>query len=796
MPSSFPVLSLIQGISEQSSFSRPQSSAEEQKNCINDLLRGSRARGGTRVINHWDWNIEDAFYHRIERSREEDYLVILKGTDLKIINLASGVEAAITYLVSAAEIDSYLTHTGKSRKAFAAGTVNDTTFLASRQKVIQMDPSLSPAKTAQGIAHFRSSNYSTEYKLKVIVGGTTYQAAYKTPDNSEAGNADYIATNRLAQEFATAMATALGSGWSVARRGSSILITNLSGTHFKLATEDGLGGQQFIAFTDRVKKVADLPVSAWDSFTVAVGSARTSGETDYYLRYTGGEQDGVWAEVVAPSTEVYLDPATMPLHLINTGLNAFTVGHAPWGARVAGDGVNSSKNPSFVGQTIRDIQFIDSRLAIITEGAFSLSRSRNGYVFFPDTAQTTLDTDPIDYTVANGKVTNITRSVVVAKKLQLWANRSQSIVTGGTEALKEDTAENPPVMSYEYDGEVPPIPVGQSSLVFTTENGNENQVMEVVFRDDTPIGEIPINAHCPSLVSGTIRQLEAAGTAQMLFALNEEDRTKCYVYQWHNNGSERVQSAWNYWTFPGSGGLEWVGATGSTIKALIKHGNRVALEVLELKPNTDEPGLVPLRADHRLSEAELPTIFSGADISVELPWPLTDDQKASLVCYCRVDDDTTGEQRGQIYPVTWGDDQTFSIPTTNADLRFWVGHIATAEREAGRLYISSDRGTEMLDAIHIEAVRVKHKDSVTYDIICIPRGVDEEEETVETYSSRHIGDPAAVNNRLVVSKEGQSEEARIGYAAGDCRIILRNSTIYPSSWEAMEYIYRAEKRHA
>jgi hypothetical protein len=794
MPNTYPVRSLIQGVSEQSSFSRPQSSAESQRNCINDLLFGSRARNGTRVIATHTWDTENAFFHRIERSADEDYQVVVKGTALNIINLADGTIATLTKNISDAAIEAYLTHTGDSSLAFAAATIEDTSLLANRQKTVAMSSSTSSARTNQALMHFKSANYSTTYKLIIKYSATTLTITYKTPDNSAAVNAELIATNKLAEEFADALATALGgSGWGISRAASSILVSHP--THdFTVYSEDGLGGQQLIAFKDRVKKLTDLPTVAWDGYQVAVGNTKSATEADFYLEYSGDAQGGVWEEVVKWSTETDFDEATMPLMLTNTGVNAFTIDYAPWGSRLAGDGVETAKDPSFVGKTIRDLQFFDGRLAIIGEGYWTLSRARNAFVFFPDTVQTNLQTAPVDYIVANGKVSLVTRAVVVGEKLHLWANKLQSVVASGQDALSEETAENPPTTNYEYDGLVPPVPVGQSGLVFATGNRGSAVFTEVVYKNGKAVGEIPLNEHCPSFVKGVPTHLFPAGSIGMMFALTDDDATRIYLYQWSNRGEDRIQSAWNYWDMPGCDGISWVGTSGSEIKMLVRHGTKTSLETMEASYEGDEDGVIPLRADHRLNEVALaPSAPTNGVMTVDLPWSLSDAQKENFVVYERVDDDETGEQRGRILPHTWTSGTQFTIRTENEDIRFFAGHIPVAEREPGTLYVMGRDGTEMTDNVLVQHLAVYHTNSTAYELVI--RTEDRPgEEIISRFSARKIGDPAILNSRTVAEKEGVSGWFKVGYDAGKATILLRNREIYPSSWEAMKYIYRAEMR--
>ena len=179
---------------------------------------------------------------------------------------------------------------------------------------------------------------------------------------------------------------------------------------------------------------------------MAVASSTDGKAVKYYLQYDGDEQNGEWTEIVAPGTEYALDADTMPQALVNTDVNTFTVGNATWGDRLSGDGDRTSKDPYFVGRYLVDLQFLDGRLGIFTEGTWSLSRALNAYSFFPDTAQTTLPSDPIHYLVANGKTTIVKSSVVVGQKLQLWATASRwssTVLTGPSRRRLRRTLRSP-----------------------------------------------------------------------------------------------------------------------------------------------------------------------------------------------------------------------------------------------------------------------------------------------------------------------------------------------------------------
>lgn len=787
------VPSLIQGISQQSDQAVGQSSAKDQENCVNDLLLGSRARNGTRIIEHWTDVRIDPFFHRIRRSAEEDYLVMIEGSDLDIINLADGTKATIL-----GDISAYL-GASPARKKYAAATVEDTTFLANLMVSPKMASTMSPARSNHAIAHFKSANYSTTYKLHIKVGTTTYTASYTTPDNSASDNADYIATNRLAEEFADAindilipaLTTAGHTGFSVNRSGSVLRI--FGGTNeFSVRTEDGLGGQQFIAFRERINNVADLPSNCWNGYVVAVGSEDVAASHDYYIRYQGEAQSGKWVEVVAPSTLTTLDADTMPHILVNTDLNEFTVSTATWGTRLSGDGDRTAKEPDFVGDYLVDLQFFDGRLAMVGLGWFDLSQSGNGFVFFPDTAQTSLKTDPVLYRITNGKVTLVRSSVVVGESLQFWSDGLQTKLSSGQENISEDTVEALPVTNYEYDGEIGPIPYGMSSLVFGTSLGRWNNFTEVIYNGDRAAGEININGHCPKLIDGTLRQLQVGSSKRILIALTSEKPQLAYIYQWYNNGSERVQSAWNKWTFPSAAKVLWTEVQGSKVYLMVSWGSDgITLESLDTEYEGDEDEDLPLRADHRVDESYISATGDGY-VDITLPFSVTEDLQDNFVAYYRVNDDTTGEQRGQLLVTDWQSSSVVRIYSDVVSPRLWVGAKIVSYRDLPKVYIVDQNGAAVLvDGLIINNIKVSHTNSTAYRVEISVFG--EDEPRLAPFSARMIGDPQIVNNRVPVEASGEFQ-VDIGYGPDEATIRLINDTIYPSSWDSLRYLVNPTMR--
>ena len=151
---SYPIRSLVQGISQQEPSARGSANADHQENCINEVLDGAVSRMGTIVKRHIAVDYQDPFIHEISRDSGEQYIVFVEGGQLRVVNKVTGADCAVT-----GSIATYLAHTGSARKAFQAVTIGDSTFLLNRQMTVEMDTVKSPARPNQANAHFKAGGY-------------------------------------------------------------------------------------------------------------------------------------------------------------------------------------------------------------------------------------------------------------------------------------------------------------------------------------------------------------------------------------------------------------------------------------------------------------------------------------------------------------------------------------------------------------------------------------------------------------------------------------------------------------
>lgn len=784
--------SLIQGISQQAENARGTASCAHQENCLNEVLDGVVSRMGTRVVADYDWALNDPFVYEINRATDERYLVLIDGGGLRIINRDTGEPCTI-----AGSIGGYLNHSGSSRKTFKAATIGDTTFLLNREVVVEIGEDKSPSRDNMGCIYFRAGGYKVTYTVTVTVGTSSYTASHETPDNSSAGNAAYITTDHLAEQFRLAfvntilpaMASSGHTGFTIERYGSTLVLEGPTNKAFTLVTSDGVGETHMKGFLDQVESIADLPRRSKPGYVVSVSPPGGSEEARYWLKYDGTSAQGKWVEVVAPDTVLGVDAATMPHVLVNTGLNTFEVSPGTWGERLSGDGNRTSPDPSFVGYPIRDLQFLSGRLAAVTEYTAVLSRARNAYVWFPDTAQTTLDTAPIDYDVSNGSATSIEYAVAVAGRLQFWGQEQQTYLDSGQDAIKESTTEVLPLANYEFDGEVPPKPIGLSALIFSTAVGAWSRITELLIQRSAVQGEIVITDHVPKLVSGSVRVLGAGEAARKTFVLSSGAPKTAYLYQWYNQGQDRVQSAWNPWTFPACVSVLWVGVRGGEATFLFDWGTKTTLESCRLDSIGDEVGQAfPLRLDHRVTEDY--GTFQDDHWEVHLPYTVQAEARGLFKCFERTDSPEDDLQRGREVPIEWVSSETMKVLSDNSKLEFFIGVVPVARRVSSRFF-ARDRNDQPIihDRLLLRRVAVSHERTVQYDIVVRTWG---DEEAVDTYVGRVLGDPTVTNDDVPV-KTG-SHDAPVNEETENVEIELRNTTPYPCIWTAMKFTYELTER--
>ena len=325
----------------------------------------------------------------------------------------------------------------------------------------------------------------------------------------------------------------------------SILINRNDGQDFFLEAFDGLAGSGLGLIHKEVDSLSDLPVRGPDGFRVAVRGSADVNEDDYYLRFETNDGqsfgEGGWVEDVGAGIDVALNPDTLPLQLVNTGLNTFTINTTGWANRKSGDD-ETNPFPSFVGKKLNNFVFFKNRLGFIYEDSVVLSEAGELFNFFRTTVRTLLDTAPIDVTSATANVTNLRSSVAFQENLLLFADRGQFVLKG--DPLTNETITLEAVTNYDVNTSEDPLTIG-SYVYFPFKRGNFLGMQEYSLNATTDVYDsADITTQVPGYINNGNILVTSGSSSTDLIALSSGGDT-IYVYKYFFNGREKVVSSWS-----------------------------------------------------------------------------------------------------------------------------------------------------------------------------------------------------------------------------------------------------------
>lgn len=841
----YPIPNMVQGISQQAPAQRRDSQCEEQINCVNSPVFGASARPGTAWGAFYKGeNFEDALIWDVVRTPEEQYRVIITEGSVKVYDLLTG-SAGTVNVIGGSTVLEYLditTPNGKPKDLFRAVTVEDTTFIVNREIAVAMNnaPYVPPYYNAdpdddvhEGFVHVKGGDYHQWYQVIVEWGSTTKTFQVLTKPGSDAANQASVRANIIADSLFTLMtggtptdmASYSGSynlasdGFTVTRVNNLIRLrrTNDDGGDFSIRGYDGSNGDRMSLIKGPVSRYAQLPATMFNQAILSVrpGADKDEGDNQYWVEFEGEGFAGSYIETFKPGAKTQLNAATMPLLLVSKGNNQFDLKRAEWSSRVAGDGVKTAKDPSFVGRPIEDITLWRDRLLIMTESSVSLSKVSQYYTYFPDTVQAALDSDPIDFRAVHRHVAILRHAIAHGGQLFLWANKVQFGLES-KEALSQSTIEATPTTKFDYDTKIAPITTGDN-IVFTAQVGPWASIREQ-FVAQQGVGKdfADITSHVPGYIPAPLRWFIGDDTLCMYACNSEDEKNAIYVYQYLIQGEEKAQSAWNKWVFPAPYNIIFAAFHNGLLRLCIQRPEGVSFETLDLSAYLrDQNADYNTRLDRKTSEANcvfefIDEINGGGETGstkITLPWRFsTGDTLDSIVVITREGGSVIA---GTEYEVTAAgntddvDPQAYIIVRGRLDegadtpvgefgyegVKLWVGHRVSAEMELSEFVPKDDKGPFEFERVQVNAYILSLSDTgFTKARITYHTGTVRE----LTFSGRVLGSPT--NQIGVVSLHTGKVRIPVKTEAGRFRIRLINDSPLPSNWQALNVHWKPTVR--
>lgn len=620
---SYTIPSLIQGVSQQPDAQRDPSQGETQINGMSSLAEGLRKRESSQAIAKVsNTSFGDVYFHQILRDSGEKYLVVIGKTAIKVFDLAGNEKT-----VSAPSGYSYLSSVVSAKSDIRAATIADYTFISNTKAVPAMDVSLAPA-VARPAAHealvwVKAANYGQTYKVNL--NGT--QASIQTAVAPVVVSGGTTTENRISTEdIAESIKTALAgvSGVTIVRKGSVLHFT--SSSTITIAASDARANADITAITNSVQAFTELPTIAPQGYQIEVVGDPGNKFDGYYVKFVprsgaGTFGEGSWQETVSPGVEYKLNAGTMPHLLVRLSNGNFYFGPAngstqsgtvipTWGQRTAGD-YDTAPDPSFVGYPIQDVFIYKNRLGFLADENVVLSRTRDFFAFFPETVTTVLDTDPIDLTASNNRVSVLRYAIPYQDELIIFSDQIQFRFNAAETVLTPSSAVITVLTQYEIDPNCRPIPV-QGTIIFCQANGQWSQFREFSVRGaGTALvaDASDLTGYVSSYIPAEVFKLTANDTGNSWFAVSGKTgftkRIYVYKYFYRNSGggAERAQSSWSYWQLNGADKILSILCVQETMYLLAEYGTEVWLEKMPVADRLSDvaPSPYPLLLDRRVS---------------------------------------------------------------------------------------------------------------------------------------------------------------------------------------------------
>jgi len=446
-------------------------------------------------------------------------------------------------------------------------------------------------------------------------------------ENKDAtGNADLDHWDGFDQMSTAETPLPLGmpTGMTMTRNGSILHIAHTA--DFDISTSDSHGDTDLFAImgarygdtgsSKSTKKFTDLPATGVkDGFITKIAGDNTVGMDDFYVKFEADTLGkGVWRECIGPDEDHHFNFNTMPHRLIrlfdddnkDVITNPFGItfvfeavtataddarevdevvtdySRIGWNARLAGDDT-LNPFPSFVGGAITDIFFHKNRLGFLNDENVIFSEAGNYYNYFPLTVISGIDSNPIDVTVSNDKVSLLRHAVPFAESILFFSELQQFKLSSGS-ILSPATVSIDVTTQFETDARAKPVSVGRY-IFFAFQRGRFSGVREYFVDNRKEVNDaVEVTSHVPQYIPGKITNLVSSSNEQILVCQSDTELQNLYVYKYYWQADDKIQSSWSVWKF----GADILNCTfiGSTLQVLIHRSDGAYLENINLSTDS------------------------------------------------------------------------------------------------------------------------------------------------------------------------------------------------------------------
>ena len=553
------------GVSKQSDDKKLPGQVRECYNGFPDATYGLTKRPGfEHILNLGTGSTYDGGkWFFIKRDNDEEYIGVIKGTTIAIWNALTGVSATVTY----PDGTSYLNGDKTNYKVI---TVQDTSIIINSKNNVTADTAVTDStynpQRSVSIVLDSVANHAV-YTVEITIGGVTQTATFTASSSS---TSEDVLTDLKTDIEAM---TGAHAGITVSKFANELELQHTA--DMDVHAFGGINNLALVAINNLVNDIGTLPVQSRHGRIVKVVLTGAN-DADYWVKFVahdgvGGE--GYWQETINPSVSVGLDNATMPHELVNTATDTFIFRQINYVDRQVGDDTTNAQ-PSFVNNKITSGFFHNNRLGFISGDNVILSRSGDFYNFFFTTAQTIIDSDPVDISCSSTRPTSLHAVLPTPQGVVLFSENQQFIMFSDTGVLTPALTTIRTLSNYEIDRDIEPVDVG-TNINFVSKTPGYTRVFSMVTRGQQ---ENPQVIDVSRVVKEWISQdvdLMISSPQNSMIALSGQSLNEVFLFRYYNDGERNIMQAWVSWIMPGT--VQFLATNSDEMYAVTKQGGQFTL---------------------------------------------------------------------------------------------------------------------------------------------------------------------------------------------------------------------------
>ena len=544
---------LLGGVSQQPDSLKLPGQVRRAINCLPDPTYGMMKRPGLKLISSLTGASATGRWFSIVRDQSERYVCqFLTDGTLKVWDGYTGAVKTVNAITNDAK--AYIANV--AAEDFEVLQINDYNFVLNRSKTVAKDlVNKSPVQPPVALLIVAQIGYDATYTVKI----NGLSVSHTTPTTGA------LTVGAVVADLKTKIEALSGGGvYSATIAANTLIVKRVNDADFNIDATGGISSTALLAYKNTVPNAARLPAVSQNGLVLKVSNLEDANSDDYYVKFVtsdgGAVGSGVWEECVAPNTEIYIDPNTMPHVIIRETNGTFTyraLSEAEkdgedlyWVERRVGDD-ETNPFPTLVGRKVTGLSFYRNRLVLLSEANVICSQPGSYFNLFRESALIQTDADSIDLATGSLRPVDLRYAIGDQQGLVCFSENGQFILTSNEDVFSPSTAKLQPFTSFNSNSKVNPVETGQS-IVFVDNNQGFSSVTEMlVTSSENRPSVADISRTAPTFVPGDLEPIVASISASLICFLGRSNRKSLKLFKFFNNGSERILASWIEWALPG-----------------------------------------------------------------------------------------------------------------------------------------------------------------------------------------------------------------------------------------------------